>query len=314
MPQLTTGQRLTASLNAYKPEIIDNVINNNALLSKLKEKGAIKKISGGVNFVEKIAYASNTTVKFQGEYDILDTTPQTVLDQAVFTQKMLTGTMTVSELEQLQNGGDARIVSIVQEEKKNLISSLQNKMGSALFGDGTADGGNSFGGLQLIVADTPTSGTVGGIDRSAYTFWRNQAYTLSSPSATTIQAGMNATILLCRKYINQIPDLIIADGNYWSYFLSSMQTIQRLVGNGSKGSLGFQAIDYQGSEVVYDYNAPSNHMYFLNTNFLFFKYLGDDLFNVGDTVSPYNQRVYNTPMICYGNMTTNQARVHAVMK
>ena len=93
-----------------------------------------------------------------------------------------------------------------------------------------------------------------------------------------------------------------------------MQTIQRLVGNGSKGSLGFQAIDYQGSEVVYDYNAPSNHMYFLNTNFLFFKYLGDDLFNVGDTVSPYNQRVYNTPMICYGNMTTNQARVHAVMK
>lgn len=314
MPSLTTGQRLTLSLNAYKPEIIDNIVNNNALLTKLKEKGAIKKLSGGVNIVEKIAYASNSTVKFQGEYDLLDTSVQTPIDQAIYSIKMLTGTMTISELESLQNAGDAQIVSVVEAQKNVLTTSLNNKMGAALYGDGTADGGNAIGGMQLLVADTPTTGTVGGIDRSANTFWRNQTYTLSSPSASTIQAGMNATTLLCRKYINQVPDLIVADSVYYGYFLNSLQTIQRLVGNGEKGSIGFTMLDYQGSGVTFDPNCPASHMYFLNTDYIFLKYFGESLFNVGETKSPFNQQVYNTPMAFYGNLTTNQARVHAVMK
>jgi hypothetical protein len=37
------------------------------------------------------------------------------------------------------------------------------------------------------VADTPTSGTVGGIDRATYSFWRNQTYdaTTDGGSAAT---------------------------------------------------------------------------------------------------------------------------------
>ena len=78
------SQLLTSTLNGYKNKITDNVINNHPLLLKLKEKGNIIKESGGASFQEKISYADNGTVQWQGEYDTFDTTPQDVLTSAEF--------------------------------------------------------------------------------------------------------------------------------------------------------------------------------------------------------------------------------------
>ena len=60
------SQLLTTTLDNYKAEITDNVINNHPLLMKLKEKGNIIKESGGASFQEKISYAVNGTTQFQG--------------------------------------------------------------------------------------------------------------------------------------------------------------------------------------------------------------------------------------------------------
>jgi hypothetical protein len=68
-PNSTVGQLLTTTLDNYAPSIIDNITNNHPLLEKLKAKGNIVKKSGGVTFQEKISYATNGTVQYQGEYD-----------------------------------------------------------------------------------------------------------------------------------------------------------------------------------------------------------------------------------------------------
>jgi hypothetical protein len=73
--------------------------------------------------------------------------------------------------------------------------------------------GKQIGGLQLLVADTPTSGTVGGISRSN-TFWRNQTYdatTDGSAAATVanIQTYMNEVFLRCTRGDDK-PDMILA--------------------------------------------------------------------------------------------------------
>jgi hypothetical protein len=51
-----------------------------------------------------------------------------------------------------------------------------NNISTDIYSDGTADGGRQINGLQALVAAVPTTGTVGGIDRSVTgnTFWRNQ--------------------------------------------------------------------------------------------------------------------------------------------
>lgn len=313
MTNPNVSQLLTTTLDNYKASITDNVINNHPLLSKMKEKGNIIKESGGASFQEKISYASNGTVQSQGEYDTFDTTPQDVLSSAEFAQKIITGTVTMTALEMKQNAGKERIVNLLKAKMKVLESSLQNKIGTDLYSDGTVS--NDIGGLQLLLADDPTTGTVGSINRATYTFWRNQLYDFSvesvTASATTIQSSMNTLYSRCQVQQGELPDLIAADDVYFGYYEDSLQTIQRLT-DPSRGKLGFNSIAYKGAEVFYDPECPASHMYFINSNHIFLKHLGD-LFEVGETTRPVNQDVWVTPLVFTGNMTIDNGRVHGVM-
>ena len=301
-----------------KEKITSSVIGNNALLKAMQNKGKIVHETGGKNFQENIAYASNSTVQFQNPTDLLNTTPQDEFSSAIFAQKMLTGTDQISEKELLQNAGDSRIFNLLEGKRQNLMDSLRNQLGTALFSDGTGSGGQTIGGLQLLVADDPTTGTVGGIDRTTNTFWRNQVYDFSTSaggnaSATNIQAGMNSLYLSCQVQEGSFPDLILADNNYYTFFENSLQQIQRITNTG-EGKLGFEQLAYKSSAVVFDPNCPANHMYFLNTDYIKFQHLNNPLFTKGETQRPINQLYYITPVYLYGNLTISSARVHGVAK
>jgi hypothetical protein len=315
-PNAKYGQLLTTTLNNAAPKIVDNVFNNHPLYSKLQSKGNIKKCSGGASFQEKLFYASNGTVQFQGAYDTLNTTSQDVLTTAEFAQKIMTGTVETNDLELKQNAGAEKFVDLLQSKIKNLKDSLSNTMGASIYADGTGSGGKDIGGLQLLIPDDPTSGTVGGIDRASYSFWRSKVYGFSDEGVTaassTIQASMDTMYLRCQAQAASIPDLIIADSIYFTYFKSSLNTIQRIVDD-KKGSLGFVSYAYNGSEVFYDPECPASHMYFLNTDHIFLKYLGKSLFEAGETQRAFNQLAYVTPVVFVGNMTIDNARVHGVM-
>jgi len=310
------GQLLTTTLNSYKPDIISNIIDNHPLLNRLQAKGNIVKASGGVNFQEKISYAENGTVQSQGEYDTFNTTPQDVLATATFAQKIITGTMTMTDLEMKQNSGKEAFINLAEAKKKVLIESLKNYLGSQIYADGTGSGGKEIGGLQLLIADAPTSGTVGAINRANYSIWQNKLYDFSVESVTasssTIQSAFNTLWTRCQAQAGELPDLIAADSVYFSFFESSLQTVQRIT-DPSIGALGFSSYKYKNADVFYDPECPASHAYFINTNHVFLKYLGKDLLEVGETMRPVNQNAYVTPIVFTGNMTIDNARVHGVM-
>ncbi|MGO8105751.1 phage major capsid protein, partial [Rhizobium leguminosarum] len=64
------------------------------------------------------------------------------------------------------------------------------------YSDGTADGGRPIGGLQLLLSTSPTSGTVGGISRATWGFWRHQKFSASADGGA---AASNANI---QNYMN----------------------------------------------------------------------------------------------------------------
>lgn len=311
------SQILVTTLNKYKKGITDNIQDSHPLLLKLKENGNIVRESGGVAFQENISYAENGTVQSQGEYDTYNTTPQDVLSAATFNQKIITGTVTMTTKEMKQNSGAEKIFSLMDSKMKVLEYSLKNYMGTQIYGDGTGNGGKDIGGLQHLVADDPTTGTVGGINRANYPIWRNQMRSFATesltPSATTIEEIMEMLFLDCQVQNGEMPDLIMADRVYFSYFFESQLSIKRIV-NGSSGAKGgFRTLAWNGVEVVYDVNAPANHMYFLNTKYLFLKHLGEFFDNMG-AERPVNQGVFVTPLEFIGNMTVTNSRVHGVLK
>ena len=109
------------------------------------------------------------------------------------------------------------------------------------------------------MAASPTTGVVGGIDRSVWQFWRNQTWSANTNGSTTlgpstILSQMDAlwvTLVRGRDY----PDLIIADNTMYRYYLQALQAIQRVQGeNGAPdmAEFGFTSLKYLNSDVVLD--------------------------------------------------------------
>jgi hypothetical protein len=172
----------------------------------------------------------------------------------------------MSGLEEVQNSGKQAIHNLIKSRIQVAEKTMQNKVGEALFYSNTEHNGKAIGGLQHLVADLPTSGVVGGINRATDAWWSNQYYDFSAlsvtASSTTIQHAMNLTYLNCVRGTDA-PDLIVAGRNYFTYYEESLQPQQRFTqANTADG--GFQSYKYKGADVIYDANCHADRMYLLD--------------------------------------------------
>jgi hypothetical protein len=105
------------------------------------------------------------------------------------------------------------------------------------------------------------------------------------------------------------PDLIVADNNYYRLYLESLQAIQRIHSD-SEASVGFNSLKYMESDVVLDGGfgggAPVNTMYFLNTDYIFFRpHANRNMVPIGDDRYAVNQDAMVKLVGFAGNMTTS---------
>lgn len=267
----------TTTLRRRSKKLADNVSNNTALLMRVTQRGNNRPFSGGRTIVEELDYAENSTYTRYSGYQTLNISASDVLSAAEFDIKQAAVAVTISGLEQLKNAGEDQVIDLLEARIKNAERTFMNNLSNDIYSDGTADGGKQVGGLQLLVADDPSTGTVGGINRANFAFWKNQVYDFSDNSATasstTIQTAMNQLYLTCSRNRDR-PDLIVADNTYFRYYWESLQSIQRIT-NEDMAAAGFQNLKFMGADVVFDGgqdgDAPSNHMYFLNTNYIHFR-------------------------------------------
>lgn len=309
---------VTTTLRNRSGEVADNVSKGNALLAKLKEKGAWKAATGR-SIVQELDYAENGTFMYYSGSEVLNIASSDVISAAEFDWKQAAVAVTWNGLEiDIQNTGSEQVVDLLEARIKNAQRTMKNNITIGLYSDGTGTGGKQIGGLQHIVADAPTSGTVGGINRANFSFWRNQVFDATSDgsatSATTIQANMNGAWLECVRG-NDKPDLILSDSVYYKFFLASLQTIQRLT-DPTMGKLGFQNVMYLTAPVVYEDSTgiPASHMYFLNTDYLHFRYAPKRLFKPLETVRSINQDAQVQFITFAGNLTCSNASLQSVYK
>lgn len=316
---------VTTSLRNRTRQLADNVSNNNALLYKLQKRGNVVPFDGGRSIVEELFYADNGTYTRYSGYDLINITPQDVITAAEFDIKQVAVSVSMSGLEQIQNSGKERVIDWLGARIENAEDSMANGMAADVYSAGTASGGKQIGGLQLLVADTPTN-TVGGIDRATWTFWRNISY-----DATT-DGGAAVTSANIQRYMNRVagqivrntdrPDLIIADNNYYTAYLESLQAIQRIQST-DMAAAGFTALKYYGmggdADVVLDGgiggNCPTNHMYFLNTKYIRLRpFSGRNMDVLGDDRYSVNQDAMVRLIGWAGNMTLRGGKFQAVLK
>lgn len=316
-PSSTMTEIVTTTLRSRTGILQDNVTKNNALLARLRKKGKIKPVSGGRTIVQELEYAENGTFKRYSGYEALNISPSDVFTGAEYNYAQAAVAVSISGLEELQNSGPEQIIDLLEGRIGNAERTLTNNIALDCYSDGTADGGRQIGGLQLLVSSSPTTGTVGGIDRSTSigAFWRNKKFSAvndGSGAATSanIQSYMN------RLYVQIVrgpdkPDLIVADNNYYRLYLESLQAVQRIT-TSDMAEAGFDSLKYMNADVVldggYGGGAPTNSMYFLNTNYIYFRPHRDRNFvPIGDDRYAVNQDAMVKLIGFAGNMTLSNA-------
>jgi len=327
------GQLIAATLENMSNKAIDNISNNNALFYKMRQNGSFKSESGGDIFREKLLYQENTNAQWQDGYAEFNTDAQNYLTYADFNQKAITSSIPFYDLDISQNQGKEKLIDLVKTGVDSTLIGLTNILSESLYSDGSNT--SELEGLQLLISKTPTTGTVGGIDRATYDFWRNQVYDFSvagvAPSSTTIQNAMNKLYLDCLvQGAMNAPDTIVADATYWDYFRASLTDIQRVT-SAKMAEAGFDVIRFKNADVVYDPNCPVSTMYFLNSKHLKLKYLaiknsdgksgslkGDNaslaqMFTALPSTRPVNQAVNIHPVMGLMNLTIDNCRTSGVI-
>ena len=316
---------ITTTLRNRSGKLSDNIKRNNAILNRLGQKGKVKPVGGGRSIVQELEYAQNATFAWYSGYEALNVAPSDVFTAAEFNWRQAAVAVSISGLEQLQNAGKERVIDLLESRIQNAEKTMQNGIASSMYSDGTD--AKQIGGLQFLLADSPTSGVVGGIDRSTWVFWRNIVQTGVTGSAN-IQTMMNQLYIQLVRGTDK-PDLILADGTYYRYYLESLTAIQRITDD-KLASAGFVNLKYMNSDVVLDggfqgYSSdanpstggcPANHMYFLNTDYVYFRPHRDRNMvplDPGERFS-VNQDALVKLIGFAGNMTLSNARLQGVLK
>lgn len=320
---------IATTIQSRSGVLADNLTNNVALLRYLKKRGNQRTFSGGDKILEEIMYndpATDNSGSYSG-YEAINISPDSPISAAEFAIKQYAGSVTISGLEMLKNSGKEQIIDLLSGRMKVSEGRLLNRIGADIYADGTGNGGKNITGLAAAVPDVPTSGTYGGIDRAAFTFWQSKKFGGvadggGAVSASNIVAYMTSLAISLTRGTDK-PDLIISDGNYFKLYSNALQAIQRVTSEGSSEvGAGFSSLKFYGggmsADVVNDGGignaATANHMWFLNTDYIHFRPHKDRNFvPIGGERQAVNQDAIVRLYGWAGNLTMSGSQFQGVL-
>jgi hypothetical protein len=289
----------------------DVVFNSRALFFLLGKGGFKEKAGGGRLYEFGIEYAENTTHAMQGEMDTLDTTRIQVFDALRYDIKIAAGTVVYSDLEELRAAGGEEKFDLIGGKLENGRNSHIALLNRQCWGLGL--GANDIDGLQKLISITPTTGTVGGINRANFSFHRNRQ-TSGAQTATpfdNLRAALTSTHNQCSLGgTEHKPTGLLWDRATQEGYESTLVTLERFDRDDRKnnGDATFmnEGLKVKGVPGFYDEDAPSGEARWINSKFMKFAY--HRWMHMDPAVDPANQLSNVHKLSTFGNLCLTGSR------
>lgn len=277
---------LSTSLVNMIPGIRDNVFKSNPVLNWLYQgkNGGKQRKKGGVALSHAEMYGKNTTAQSYQRYDMLDTTPQDGLTRDQWLWAQYAATITIDGFsERVANAGDSKLEDILEAKKLQAEESLNLLLEQHIFQ--ASPGSKDISSLATIVA---SSGTVGGINGTTYSWWAAQQ-TASGSFAAQGRADLTA-LWNTISVINPIggPEMIVSDQASFQYYESSLVAQERFTDN-KMVDIGIENLKFKATPWTWSPQATSGVIYALHSKGLEFVVNSDTDFLTTPFVTPTNQ-------------------------
>lgn len=253
MPEPGLSELATTTLYNRTKTIHDNVLNNNAILYKMDKVGNVQKNEGGRELVEEVDYQENQSfIRYRGN-QILNTSQTPVLTSFRYPWAQAAVAVIMNGLEEVQNSGMEASIKLLTARIKNAERTIRNQINGDVMSDGTADGGLQIGGLDLLLAEDPTTGTVGGIARATNAFAQNFSFdTTADGTGDASVSNIERYMRTCMTNTYRMGDtnrLWVLGNTYWQFLLEAASSRQRFVDE-DLIKLGIENIKFDGVTVI----------------------------------------------------------------
>lgn len=314
----------TTTWQNMQDTIMDNIFDSMPFYFWLKDKGKMETVEGGRFITEPLQYDKSDSVKWIGRGGTSSMNDFQFLTIAKYDWRYLVGSIMRFGIDDQQNRGKNEIINLMNSKMENVKNALISEFETRLFGaQGSVSAGTTtsdnpaIDGLQWLVADDPTSSsnTVGGINPSTYTWWRNRSTSATGKSFATYGISLMRTLLNnCSNNLKQdTPDIIVSGQTPYEYYEDSVLPAYRITNN-KLGDMGFQNIEFKGIPMVWSPSCANTRLYMLNTRFIKFKYdpmMMMAMTNWKDIPNQVNDRVAQIITAC--TFTTGRRRTHGVL-
>lgn len=291
----------------------DNIFTSRAFFLSMGKDGFKEESGGGRVFEYGVMFAENTNFHSYGEADELDTTRISVFDAARYDQKIVAGTVVYSELERLRSESGGGKFDYLPEILNNGMDSMKADMNRQMLGSATT--GTDITGIQAIISSTPTTGSVGGINRATFSFWRNR----QNSGAQSVSAYDNFRSALTTTYnqcslggVKNTPRWVQTDRTSFQGYEQILVAIEQIAEARMKddSDIAFKndMLKFKGAVMFFDEDAVASEARMYNNVNLKVPYLKGGWMKLFPPNDPYNQLMVVQKSMTVCNLATNASR------
>lgn len=257
----------TSTDRAQKKKWTDNIFDDYPTLEYMKSSAMVEFEDGGSEIAVPLLYGKNEAEWFEG-YDNVNTAPVDGLTQAFFQWRFITVPITISFTEEQKARKGRLAKKLLATKAEQSLLTIRDAISAAIFSSAS---GKAMLGLQDIIKDTTSTGTLGGIDRSTASWWNNYSNTnggnFNDLDSEQTYTGVNAmaTAFNNVSYGNSMPKRIVTTLTLYSEW-QQINISAAYARTTTKNASGFDMdkSTFMGAVVDFDRDCASGHMYFLN--------------------------------------------------
>ncbi len=305
---------LNSVLTQSRKKLVMAYMKSNALVAWMFAANRVELESGGKDITNPLVIGRNPNVTSYSYYSALPVAQTNEFNTVSYGWSRVAGTVIISDQEQDENNGETAIFKLLKAKMEVLENSIQEKF--SVFAYGNGPGLDPFG-LDTMIPDNPTTGTVGGINRATETYWRPSAYDFAGTlNSTNIEEAFD-DVLLDVTLKKERPDVIIAGRDIYRTYRQAVR--DKLVINLSEikkdmVDLGFSGIAHDKIPIIYDEDCPVGKAFFINSTYMRLHMLRGVNMKIKELAAPWTVDAIGRRVVWQGQLCMWRAyRTHAVV-
>lgn len=285
----------------------DVIFDSRAYFFSLSKDGFREVADGGRVFEFPLEFAENSNFRAYTELEQLGTSRIDVFDAVRYDPKIAAGTVVISNLEQLRAAGRSSkfTAGIIAEKMENGKDSHIANLNRMLLG--TAASGTDWLGIQHLISITPTTGTVGGIDRSSFSFHRNRQTSgaQSSSAFDNLRSALTSIYNQCSLGgVKRTPQWVQANRTEFEGYEQLLVAIEQIAEMRMKqdADIAFknEMLKFKGAKMFFDEDAVAGEMRLYQNVDLKLVYYKGGWMKLDPPVDPHNQLSNVHKLATYG--------------